>query len=409
MKIRDIAIDHFRGIGNVYIERLDQHMNLFVGINGAGKSSILDAISLVFSWYVARMLSVKGRGRDIPKDDISKHSPNGCTIELTMNGGEKWKLYRSLRYHKTDKSDLSDLNRQIATFRGLLDGDEKTCLPIFVHYGVNRVIPNKYPRIPRGKNEPSTLQAFINALCGGQLFSDFFNWFRQSEDYENEMYKSQMQFKDRGLEAVRKAMESVFPEYGDMRVSRRPLALLMKKGNESFKISQLSDGEKCYIMLVCDIARRLSIANPVGNPLEGSGIILIDEVDLHLHPLWQQSVITRLVTTFPHCQFFITSHSPLVASDVKGAVFGIKDGKIYPQQTFGKLSADILSSTFDVSAARSLYVQALINGAYQAIKDGDDNGYKNKLQELISILGADDLDGSRLRIEKMRRDNYRKR
>ena len=162
-------------------------------------------------------------------------------------------------------------------------------------------------------------------------------------------------------------------------------------------------------MLVCDIARRLSIANPVGNPLEGSGIILIDEVDLHLHPLWQQSVITRLVTTFPHCQFFITSHSPLVASDVKGAVFGIKDGKIYPQQTFGKLSADILSSAFDVSAARSLYVQALINGAYQAIKDGDDNGFENKLQELISILGADDLDVSGLRIEKMRRDNYRTR
>ena len=409
MKIRDIAIDHFRGIGNVYIERLDQHMNLFVGINGAGKSSILDAISLVFSWYVARMLSVKGRGRDIPKDDISKHSSNGCAIELTMAGGDKWKLYRSLKYHKTDRSDLSALNRLIAEFRNLLDEDGNVCLPIFVHYGVNRVIPNKYPRIPRGKNEPSTLQAFINALCGGQLFSDFFNWFRQSEDYENEMYKSQMQFKDRGLEAVRKAMESVFPEYGDMRVSRRPLALLMKKGNESFKISQLSDGEKCYIMLVCDIARRLSIANPVGNPLEGSGIILIDEVDLHLHPLWQQSVITRLVTTFPHCQFFITSHSPLVASDVKGAVFGIKDGKIYPQQTFGKLSADILSSAFDVSAARSLYVQALINGAYQAIKDGDDNGFENKLQELISILGADDLDVSGLRIEKMRRDNYRKR
>ena len=71
--------------------------------------------------------------------------------------------------------------------------------------------------------------------------------------------------------------------------------------------------------------------------------------------------------------------------------------------------SDILSSTFDVSAARSLYVQALINGAYQAIKDGDDNGFENKLQELISILGADDLDVSGLRIEKMRRDNYRKR
>ena len=409
MKIQNISINHFRGIGNVRIENLDEHVNLFVGINGAGKSSILDAISLVFSWYVARMLSVKGRGRDIPKDDISKHSSNGCAIELTMAGGDKWKLYRSLKYHKTDRSDLSALNRLIAEFRNLLDEDGNVCLPIFVHYGVNRVIPNKYPRMPRGKNEASSLHAFANALCGGHLFSDFFNWFRLSEDYENEMFKSDRQFRDRGLEAVRRAMGRVFPEYSEMRVSRRPLALIKKKGDEDFKISQLSDGEKCYIMLVCDIARRLAIANPVGNPLDGSGIILIDEVDLHLHPLWQLSVITRLVETFPHCQFFITSHSPLVASDVKGCVFGIKDGQLYPQQTFGKLSADILSSAFDISTARSLYVQVLIDKAYQAIKDGDDEGYNDRIQELVDILGADDLDVSGLRIEKMRRDKHRKK
>ena len=80
MKIRDIAIDHFRGIGNVYIERLDQHMNLFVGINGAGKSSILDAISLVFSWYVARMLSVKGVAETFLKMTYPNIHPMGVPL-----------------------------------------------------------------------------------------------------------------------------------------------------------------------------------------------------------------------------------------------------------------------------------------------------------------------------------------
>jgi hypothetical protein len=98
-----------------------------------------------------------------------------------------------------------------------------------------------------------------------------------------------------------------------------------------------------------------------------------------------------------------------VASDVKGCVFGIKDGQLYPQQTFGKLSADILSSAFDISTARSLYVQVLIDKAYQAIKDGDDEGYNDRIQELVDILGADDLDVSGLRIEKMRRDKHRKK
>ena len=88
MKIERINIDYFRGLKNVSINTLNEHVNLFVGSNGAGKTSILDAISLLFSWYVARMSSAKGRGKDIATDDISLHSPNGCSIELKLKGGE---------------------------------------------------------------------------------------------------------------------------------------------------------------------------------------------------------------------------------------------------------------------------------------------------------------------------------
>lgn len=409
MRIKELSIEYFRGIKNASFLNLDEHVNLFVGVNGAGKSSIIDTISLVFSWYVARMLSIKGRGRDIPKDDISNFSPNGCTIELTMEDGEKWKLYRSLKYKKTDKSDLSDMNRTVSMLRESLDNDADTSLPILVHYSVNRIIPNRYPRMPRGKNEDTPLNAYKNALNGGQLFSDFFNWFRLSEDYENELYKNEnRQFSDYGLSAVRDAMMSVFPNYGGMRVSRRPLALLMKKNDELFKISQLSDGEKCYITLVCDIARRLAIANPQKrNPLEGDGIILIDEIDLHLHPQWQQTVVSRLVKTFPNCQFFITTHSPIVASDTEGSVFVIKDGKIVTQKTYGKLSSDILASVFDMATTRSRYVQDLIEAAYTAINDSDESAYAQKIEDLIKILGADDLDIAGLKIEKLRRAKTR--
>lgn len=403
MKIEKISIDYFRGIRQAYIQELDKHVNLFVGVNGAGKSSILDAISLVFSWYIARILSVKGRGKDIPKDDISKHSPNGCTIELTMEDDRIWKLYRSLKYNKTDKSDLSDMNLTLAVLRSEMERNANLSLPILAHYNVNRVIPNLYPRMPKGKNGQAQLDAYKNALKGGQLFSDFFNWFRLSEDYENEQYKNNKEFRDHGLDAVRMAMDRVFPEYSDIKVSRRPLALQMRKGDEYFKISQLSDGEKCYITLVCDIARRLAIANPEGNPLKGEGIVLIDEIDLHLHPKWQQTVVSRLVETFPNCQFFITTHSPIVASDTCGAVFCIKDGEIQPQRTFGRLSSNILSSVFDVSMARSLYVQSLIDSTYNDISSGNDGEYMRKLQILTNILGADDLDIAGLKIEKLRR------
>ena len=403
MKIERINIDYFRGLKNVSIDAFDEHVNLFVGINGAGKTSILDAISLLFSWYVARMFSAKGRGKDIATDDISLHSPNGCSIELTLKGGETWKLYRSLKYKKTDKSDLSALNRLVAELRDNIDNDPNASIPVLAYYNVNRVIPNRYPRMPRGKEAETQLVAYKNCLGSSQLFSDFFNWFRLAEDYENEQYKNNQSYSDRGLDTVRKAMEKMFPEYTEMKVSRRPLALLMKKDGEIFKINQLSDGEKCYIALACDIARRLAIANPVGDALQGNGIIMIDEIDLHLHPKWQQSVISNLTHTFPNCQFFITTHSPIVASDANGAVFGIKDGIIFPERTFGKQSSDILASVFDIDMARSLYVQSLFNEAYDYIERRDEEAYNTKLQELIDILGADDPDVTGLKIENMRR------
>lgn len=404
MKIKSISIENFRGLRDIKIHQCDDHMNLFVGVNGAGKSSILDAIALVFSWFTAKMLSIKGRGHNIPTEDISHTTSNGCSIELGLENGDIWKLYRSRKYHKTEKSDLSSMNRYVTHIREKLDIDAATSLPVIAYYGVNRVISNTYPRLPREKNEIPQLRTYKNALGSGISFADFFNWFRLSEDYENEQYKADKFYREPGLEAVRRSMATVMPEYSDMKVTRRPLALTMKKGDETFKLNQLSDGEKCYISLVCDIARRLAIANPTDDPLKGKGIILIDEVDLHLHPKWQQLIVSKLVETFPNCQFFITTHSPIVASDVDGKVFGIKNGEIIPYHTFGKLASSILSSVFDMETARNLFVQSIIESAYNAINEGNETNYKRYLNQLISILGADDPDITGLRIEKIRRD-----
>ncbi|EJX03646.1 ATPase, partial [gut metagenome] len=408
MKLKHLYIDSFRSLKTVKLQDLDPRVNLFVGVNGAGKSSVLDAISLLMSWYVARIQNAKGRGKDIPKDDISLHATYGCTIELTFEDDTRWKLYRSLKYKKADKSDLTELNQKVASFREAIEVDSKTCLPVIAHYGVNRIVRDKYPRMPRGKQQEHVLDTYKNALKGGQLFSDFYRWFRLSEDYENEIYKeTQKANTDPGLNAVRQAMHLVFPEYTQMKVGRRPNALYLVKGEERLKINQLSDGEKCYITLVCDLARRLAVANPVGNPLEGEGIVLIDEIDLHLHPLWQQTVISKLKDTFPNIQFFITTHSPIVASDVDGSVYVAKDGQLTPQRTYGKLSSNILSSVFEVSMARSLYVQRLLEAAYDSLDRNDMNHFYSNYAQLEDILGADDLDLVSLKIEQFRREKSR--
>jgi predicted ATP-binding protein involved in virulence len=92
---------------------------------------------------------------------------------------------------------------------------------------------------------------------------------------------------------------------------------ITKQGQELI-INQLSDGEKCLLAMVGDLARRLAIANPsLPDPLQGSGVVLIDEIELHLHPKWQREIIPALTRTFPNCQFIVTTHSPQVISQVK--------------------------------------------------------------------------------------------
>lgn len=78
-------------------------------------------------------------------------------------------------------------------------------------------------------------------------------------------------------------------------------------------VLQLSDGEKCTLALFGDIARRLAIANPsLDDPLQGDGVVLIDELELHMHTSWQRKVISMLKKTFPNIQFIITTHSPQI-------------------------------------------------------------------------------------------------
>ncbi|MBT1869344.1 AAA family ATPase [Enterobacter mori] len=93
--------------------------------------------------------------------------------------------------------------------------------------------------------------------------------------------------------------------------------IVLKKGTSELDIQQLSQGEKTILTLVGDLARRLILLNPKSdNPLLGYGIVLIDEIDLHLHPQWQQTIIERLTSTFPNVQFVVTTHSPQVLSTV---------------------------------------------------------------------------------------------
>ncbi|HCD2269572.1 TPA: AAA family ATPase, partial [Escherichia coli] len=128
------------------------------------------------------------------------------------------------------------------------------------------------------------------------------------------------------LRAIRLAVEKLLPEFSNIR-SAVPAGIMVDWckpiGNgettiQKLRIEQLSDGYRTTLAMVMDIAARMAEANPYSSdPLSSEGIILIDEVDLHLHPEWQREFLPRLINVFPHLQFIVSTHSPFIIQSVK--------------------------------------------------------------------------------------------
>jgi hypothetical protein len=133
----------------------------------------------------------------------------------------------------------------------------------------------------------------------------------------------------------------------------------------------LSDGYRAYIGLLGDILSHLSDCCPKGRALTDlSGIVMVDDIDLHLHPQWQREVVPRLARAFPKLQFILTTHSPLVVGTVHAAnvrVIGKHQVHEFSERLHGLSVDQILSSPyFDYTIPRTdeseKQLQALLEG-----------------------------------------------
>jgi predicted ATP-binding protein involved in virulence len=338
-RMRALELHNFRGIRDMQIEFADP-VTLLVGLNGAGKSAILEALAKLLSWPARRIFDRTG-GMHFGEYDIhDEASESWINLEAVLEGTlARW----SLRGHRSraNQSSLLDLKQAVQPIRDALKESPEASIPLFVYYPVNRAVLD-IPRRVRKSEKLSQSMAHDAALGGGEReFRRFFSWFRQREDVENE-HRSRKRggYRDPQLVAVRRAVESIMPGFKDLRIQRTPMRMLVRKDERDLVIDQLSDGEKCLLAMTGDLARRLALANPaMKDPLQARGIVLIDEIDLHLHPTWQRQVIPALAGTFPHCQFVASTHSPQVIGSVQQeSVKLLEDGRLVEKLSGGERS-----------------------------------------------------------------------
>ena len=431
MKVNRLTLKNYRRFADLNISfesDSDNKTTVFIGNNGAGKTAILDALVLNLSWLIARINREKGTGHAIDDNDILNGQASAVVDSILQHGCEEpysWQIAKTRKGKENGfKSDLKDVTRLASIFRKQLTENDAAPLPLIVYYPVNRAVVD-IPLKIRTRHNFEQIDGYDNALQQGVDFRRFFEWFRDREDNENESVSDQYAYifscakengleqnwseiknsasitKDKQLNAVRTAIQTFIPDFDDLRVERKPrLRMVVKKNGKKLDVAQLSQGEKSLMSLVGDIARRLAMMNPsLENPLDGEGIVLIDEIDMHLHPTWQRSVIGNLNKTFPNCQFILTTHSPIVVSETPNLlVYALDDGEITKlNNLYGMDVNHVLLREMDAQI-RNVEIQNAFDDLLDTIQEGNLDTAKLRCAELQKKVAVDNLELNKMQL-----------
>ena len=321
MKLERVTIENYRAIEHLTLP-LDPSLTVFHGDNAHGKTSILSAIAVGLGSIPRLLPEVSSIG--FLKTD--RRQWRSLQVEITTADGVTWR--RTMGPQGKRRVVLRELREVI---ENIVDTDRKEGppldLPIVAFYDTDRAVFDQ-PRRRRGfKTEFPRYAALQGALSARTDFKDFFKWFYAKENEELRQQRERYNFSYRlpDLEAVRRAIESMVPEVLGPRIELGPRRFVVsvmsepgKREVETLSFDQLSGGYRIVLALAADLARRMAQGNPhLANPLASEAIVLIDEVELHLHPAWQQRVLTDLLRTFPNTQFIVSTHSPQVLTTVK--------------------------------------------------------------------------------------------
>lgn len=322
MKINRIQAGNFKGFKTIDIQ-LDGKSTAFFGINGTGKSTVLSVINFVFWNWINRLNNAQGTAYKSLNPDLVHVGAGSLQISVeVLLEDAAFTLKKGYAKPKLGKAASASLDKRsydafVEEFMHRYITAEEN-MPVFVNYGTNRSVLDIPLRI-RNKHQFSKLTALERCIENELDFRTFFEWFRNQEDYENEKKTEtgELSYEDPALRCVRTALKTMLDGVSSPKVKRNPLRMVVKKENTEFRVDQLSDGEKCTLALLGDLARRIALANPFrDNPLEGGGIVLIDEIELHMHPQWQRKILNVLRKVFPNIQFIVTTHSPQVLSEL---------------------------------------------------------------------------------------------
>ena len=451
--LNSLELLDFRRFKHLQIN-FEPDLTVLIGGNGEGKTTIADAITKTLSWITASIIKEDRTGQRLSAVlDIRNKSENQFTDVISSFSFGKGVKRISGRLSRTALGVANKRDSEVKELKSIADvwrivNDKYTInLPLYAFYSVERSHPLDISNKNNFSLRENRFDAYKNALLGAGKFEYFVEWFiglhkktasNQSENIENlkqqidglsksidnniislkplledakrqlkeaqlkqKLAKEQQALTDLEQKTlVVKAICEVIPSVSNIWVETESGVdmILLKNDGITVKLSQLSDGQRVFLALVSDMARRLVLLNPkLKNPLSGQGIVLIDEIELHLHPKWQQNIVIDLQKTFPNIQFIVTTHSPQILSTVDKRCIrqfvlneqGDINTKSPEFQTKGVQSADILARIMETNATPDVAEAHDVDKFSSLLLANQKEAADKVLKELVDHFGED--------------------
>ena len=380
--------------------------NLIAGANGVGKTSVLDALGVCLSDVVKHANGLRSRIRNFSQNDL-RVGATALNVEcdVQIDGAEYSYVVHQPREPAADRKKSTGepwAHDGKAPRRAGFEGDVPSSLteprdgwPLALLFSTRRALPSA-----RAMSNMATARG-IEAACADALadrnlrLGEFTAWMRVQQALADDRPSASSV-----AAAFGTAVSRFLPGYSGLRITgeERP-ELVIDHRDMPLPVAQLSEGERGVLAIVLDLTRRLALANPeMEDPAAMAGaVVLIDEIELHLHPQWQRRIVANLTETFPKCQFIATTRSPQVIGEVEhDRIHMIADGEVYsPSHSFGVDSSRVLEEIMG-TCSRTTTVNELLTDISQQISDDRYDDARVLLADLSELLGEDDPEVTRV-------------
>ena len=408
MKVKHLKLENVRGFNFANFD-FQPDFNLIIGENGVGKSSALDALRMCLSSTVSRV----GKVRSPATIDFSNESGTEAVpqeIECQVQHGTVDYLFsytkcperKAVRKFEPLTGVSQIFDRQLKP--PYADNVHKREIPVHadfsplaIHFSTQGASLYRNG-IGRKVSNGGTSLAFSGALSDrGVNLGELGQWLQVKTESDS------MSIQSKAIsETIENTLIRFLPNYKNLVVGgKNQKELFIQKGRSTIPVRNLSEGERRLFSIVFDIVRRLFLANPgLANPTVDAGaVVLIDEIELHLHPKYQRKIVHDLMEAFPRCQFIATTYSPQVIGEVKSEnIHSIEENEVYSlPYSYGVDASRILEEIMEVSP-RAEEVEQLLHQISDEIQDSRYDQARESLQLLIGIIGENDPEVTRIQI-----------